>query len=689
MCKHIVCMIFFLFSSSLLAQQSRSVLFISSYHPGFPTFFDQLAGLRSVLEEDNLRLDIEFLDSKRFASYEELFQQSLEYKLSALPPYDLIITADDAATWFATQHRNSRFADTPIVFFGVNDMKFGLSFNQVPQVTGILEATANRENIELIHQLFGEDSPLYVITDATPTGQLDFQRFEFELQNMGIKNYHVLSLADLSHRELMQEASSLDANGAIVMISCYRDYKGESREFSATLSELRERTHLPVFHLWRHSIGAGILGGKVVSHFHQARSAASIAQSILNGAAPASFTVDPQPQTQYMFDYKIMQEFALEPMDMPAGSEFINLPPDHNPLLHRILLAAGAFITLLGLTVIGLLLRIKIKHRQELKIRRANLELQSKVAERTQELEQSNRETETLLRLRNSILDNTVAGIVLIKGDSILWVNRHAETLFGYTENEMIGKPASSLYQHHNDYRRVAIESPKILSRGDAYWGEYAFQRKDGSNGWGMFSGKALNSDNLEEGVLFMLVDFTSRKDMENQLLDANKALEQLVVTDHLTRIFNRRYASEQVLAEITRCRRYSMMFAIILIDIDHFKHLNDRFGHDTGDAALIQVALLLQEQCREVDTVARWGGEEFLVVCPETNQQQAEQLAELLRQRMMELTKGLPCQVTASFGVAAYEQDATLESLLKAADAALYEAKHDRNCVKTANHSA
>jgi len=170
MCKHIVCMIFFLFSSSLLAQQSRSVLFISSYHPGFPTFFDQLAGLRSVLEEDNLRLDIEFLDSKRFASYEELFQQSLEYKLSALPPYDLIITADDAATWFATQHRNSLFADTPIVFFGVNDMKFGLSFNQVPQVTGILEATANRENIELIHQLFGEDSPLYVITDATPHG---------------------------------------------------------------------------------------------------------------------------------------------------------------------------------------------------------------------------------------------------------------------------------------------------------------------------------------------------------------------------------------------------------------------------------------------------------------------------------------------------------------------------------------
>ncbi|MGB1058757.1 MAG: hypothetical protein ACPGZU_01395, partial [Ketobacter sp.] len=128
MLKCIVFLIALVFSSGLLSQEARSVLFISSYHPGFPTFFDQLAGLRSVLQGENLRLDMEFLDSKRFVSYEDLFQQGLEYKLSVLPAYDVIITADDAATWFATQHRESLFADTPIVFFGVNDMNFGLSF---------------------------------------------------------------------------------------------------------------------------------------------------------------------------------------------------------------------------------------------------------------------------------------------------------------------------------------------------------------------------------------------------------------------------------------------------------------------------------------------------------------------------------------------------------------------------------
>ena len=201
-----------------------------------------------------------------------------------------------------------------------------------------------------------------------------------------------------------------------------------------------------------------------------------------------------------------------------------------------------------------------------------------------------------------------------------------------------------------------------------------------------MFSGKALNPDNLDEGVLFILVDFTSRKDMENQLREANQTLEQLVVTDHLTRIHNRRFASDQVQAELIRCERYQQVFAIILIDIDHFKKLNDSFGHDTGDAALFQVAQLLKQCCREVDTVARWGGEEFLVVCPETNQQQAEQLAELLRQRIMDLSLGLPCNITASFGVAAYRPKLSNEALLKAADAALYDAKHSRNCVKVAN---
>ena len=686
MLKCIVFLIALVFSSGLLSQEARSVLFISSYHPGFPTFFDQLAGLRSVLQGENLRLDMEFLDSKRFVSYEDLFQQGLEYKLSVLPAYDVIITADDAATWFATQHRESLFADTPIVFFGVNDMNFGLSFNQVPQVTGILEATANRETIETVYSLFGEDTPMYIITDATPTGQLDFQRFEFELLNMKVQKYEVLSLTTLSHDELIRKASSLDPSGVIIMIACFRDHNGESREFSNTLARLRNQTPIPILHLWRHSIGQGILGGKVVSHFHQARSAATMALSILNGADPDQFKVDSTPPTQYLFDYQVMQEYDLDPLDMPVGSEFINLPKNPNPLFSRVLLVAGIFITLLGATVIGLLIRIKIKHRQELKIRRANQALQAKVAERTQELEHSIKETEALLRLRNSILDNTVAGIVLVRNETIQWVNRHAETLFDYPEHELIGKHVSTLYCQQQDYRRVTIESPKILSRGNAYQGEYAFRRKDGSSGWGMFSGKALNPDNLDEGVLFILVDFTSRKDMENQLREANQTLEQLVVTDHLTRIHNRRFASDQVQAELIRCERYQQVFAIILIDIDHFKKLNDSFGHDTGDAALFQVAQLLKQCCREVDTVARWGGEEFLVVCPETNQQQAEQLAELLRQRIMGLSLGLPCNITASFGVAAYRPKLSNEALLKAADAALYDAKHSRNCVKVAN---
>jgi len=135
---------------------------------------------------------------------------------------------------------------------------------------------------------------------------------------------------------------------------------------------------------------------------------------------------------------------------------------------------------------------------------------------------------------------------------------------------------------------------------------------------------------------------------------------------------------------EINRARRYANPFSVILLDIDHFKQLNDSHGHLLGDEVLKGIAGVLRQTCRQTDTVARWGGEEFLVLCPSTPLEEAEKLAELLRQRLMECHFGLPEPVTASFGVAQYRADLSLDALLADADSALYRAKESRNCVKT-----
>lgn len=677
--------LFCLLASSAWAteQPSHSVLFISSYHPGFPTFFDQVSGLNKSLKDHHIQLDIEFLDSKRFSSFEEHFQNNLIYKLSKLPAYDVVITGDDAATWFATQRKDSLFNGIPIVFFGVNDRDFGLSFNYVPQVTGVLETASFADTVALAETLFKNAPPITVVTDTTTTGQVDTQRFEQVMQQNHFDHYRYLSLADMTFDELMEKLALVKPPAGILLISCYRDRTGSSQPYSTTLARLRERTNAPIFHMWQHGIGAGILGGKVISHFQQATAAAGIALDILQGAPVADIKVIEDSPNTYLFDYNLMQKYGLNENDMPPDSQYINRPPAKNSFLQRVLWGALIFIAILALLVLSLLLRIRIKRQQELRMQKLNQELERKVEQRTQDLSRANQEAESLLRLRNSILDNTLVCIVLFKGEVIQWANQHTEALFGYGAEELIGQHSAILYNEYQDFRRTMIESPKILARGSTYEGEFAFKRKDGSTLWGMFSGKALNPHDLNEGILFIFIDISLRKDMEDQLKQMNETLEHLVITDHLTGIHNRRYANDKMVAELQRSQRYQQPFSLLLIDIDHFKKLNDQFGHDAGDAALIQVAQLLQRQCREVDTVARWGGEEFLVLCPETALNQAFKLADLLRQRIMELSDGLPCQVTASFGVTSYVEGQSMAAMLKAADKALYMAKEHRNCVK------
>jgi diguanylate cyclase (GGDEF)-like protein len=173
----------------------------------------------------------------------------------------------------------------------------------------------------------------------------------------------------------------------------------------------------------------------------------------------------------------------------------------------------------------------------------------------------------------------------------------------------------------------------------------------------------------------------------------AEQALMQEARTDSLTRLANRRSAEEHVVAELRRQSRSRRPTALILCDIDHFKRINDDRGHDAGDRTIRAVGERLEGVVRSADRLARWGGEEFLVVLPETTETDAAVLAERMRAAVEDLTiAGVPgWGVTLSAGVAATVADGpeseAFERLLKAADAALYRAKSaGRNRVVTAN---
>lgn len=154
--------------------------------------------------------------------------------------------------------------------------------------------------------------------------------------------------------------------------------------------------------------------------------------------------------------------------------------------------------------------------------------------------------------------------------------------------------------------------------------------------------------------------------------------VKQLAYLDGLTGIFNRRFFEMRVAEEIERARRFGAGMAVIMIDIDHFKRLNDEFGHLLGDEVLRQVSSLFHQQLRKIDVVCRYGGEEFAILLSQTNPQHALGVAEKLR-RMVETWQfpGVPQPVTISAGTAIYPDDGiTRDELVKAADAGLYAAK-------------
>lgn len=175
--------------------------------------------------------------------------------------------------------------------------------------------------------------------------------------------------------------------------------------------------------------------------------------------------------------------------------------------------------------------------------------------------------------------------------------------------------------------------------------------------------------------------------ELEKSLKEANEEITILAITDTLTGCYNRTFMDEHLPKEIKRAIRYKHPISLIMLDIDHFKQVNDTYGHQAGDEVLKELVKSINRSIRcDVDWVARYGGEEFLVVFPETDFERAELLAERLRRDISQNTirfKEKEIRITASFGVTGFTSPDTLkevsyEAMISLADKSLYQAKEE-----------
>ncbi|MCP4020609.1 MAG: GGDEF domain-containing protein [Desulfobacteraceae bacterium] len=193
----------------------------------------------------------------------------------------------------------------------------------------------------------------------------------------------------------------------------------------------------------------------------------------------------------------------------------------------------------------------------------------------------------------------------------------------------------------------------------------------------------------IAEAVGMMMVRIEAREYQLEMMVEKLTSLNRDAITDPLTKTFNRRFFQEVAEKEIERAKQYNTGISIILIDADYFKNINDRYGHLTGDQVLINLTDLYRKNIRKTDTLARFGGEEFVLLMTETQPEsalnKAEQLRKMTAEKAMAVIDGKELKITVSLGVANWCPDienwhpdnaATVNELLGCADKALYQSK-------------
>ncbi|CAO3374555.1 GGDEF domain protein [Azospirillum argentinense] len=272
-----------------------------------------------------------------------------------------------------------------------------------------------------------------------------------------------------------------------------------------------------------------------------------------------------------------------------------------------------------------------------------------------------------------AILEQSPIGVSVSRRDDgrIIFVNTRFAELIGLKREDLIGRQARDYYLDRHQRERVI---DRLRSYGSVTNMEVQFRRADGSSFWTLFTVNQAVIQGVQVNLAW-IYDYTDRRNME-------EALRDMASRDPLTGIYNRRSFMELARSQLARAHRFNEPMSVFVLDVDHFKRINDSYGHATGDDALRMVAGGCQAILREYDILGRLGGEEFVVVLPGATAEESRVVAERVRRHLSRMAIPGPegrFHLTGSIGISgldgAYD---TLEKAIHRADLALYRAKRE-----------
>lgn len=510
------------------AKKKKQVLVLNSYHKGLSWTDNIVRGIESVFPPDgyDVEVDFEYMDTKRHFHPEYFRLLARIYELKYEPDsFDVVITADNDAFNFARQYRKELFPGVPLVFTGVNNFTDEM-IRDHDRVTGVVEETDVRSTIEVALKLHPYTREIVVINDRTTTG-IAMKNEVLKVMPSFENRVQFAFFDDFDIPELQERIRKIPYDSIILLLVVNRDRTGNFFAYEESLAVIYQKATVPIYSIWDFYLGRGIVGGMLTSAYSQGRTAAELAQRILQGEDVGTLPIVRKSPNQYMFDYRELQRFRVRQAQLPQESLIVNAPDTF--YAQNKMLIWGIVATIVFLSVIIVILMANIVERRK--------------------IEQALRESEEKYR---DLYDNAPDMYHSIDGGGIIIdCNETEARMLGYEKSDLIGRPITDIFSeasreiHERDFSSIKLQRV-VLGL------EREIVRKDGTTfpaSLNVFV--ELDKDGEMLKTRTIMRDMTERKRVEEQLRNSRELLRNLSAHLQSVREEERRQIASEIHDEL------------------------------------------------------------------------------------------------------------------------------------------